>query len=138
MVELKEAKFYPDTSIWLDFFEKRGHEREIAKRFFKKMIVKESKIIFSEAIRDELIKYGFYQENLNYLLSIFKNNLVYVQFNKEQFGKANDLAIKRNIPRLDTLHALLARDNKAILVSRDRHFDKLLDIVHYKKPEDII
>ena len=39
---------------------------------------------------------------------------------------------------LDALHALIARDNKCIMVTRDAHFKKLLDIINPKKPEDII
>jgi len=42
------------------------------------------------------------------------------------------------VPFFDALHAVLARDNKAIMVTRDKHFDELLDITKYKKPEEII
>ena len=104
----------------------------------KKIIMENSKIIFSEAVKDELIKYGFHLKELKYLMSPFKKNLIYIYVNKKQFGKAKDLALKRNIPRLDALHALIARDNKALMITKDRHFDKLLDIVTYKKPEDLI
>jgi predicted nucleic acid-binding protein len=58
--------------------------------------------------------------------------------NKKQFRKAKDISNKRNIPVFDALHAIIARDNSAVMITRDRHFDKLLDIVRYKKPEEII
>lgn len=38
----------------------------------------------------------------------------------------------------DTLHTILARDNKAIMVTRDKHFYKLKDVVCIKKPEELI
>ena len=87
---MKEERYYLDTSIWLDLFENRGINGEIAKEFFRKIIITESKIIFSEAVKDELLKYGFHPEELNHLLSILKANLVYVMINREQFGKAQD------------------------------------------------
>ncbi|MBI2047107.1 PIN domain-containing protein, partial [Candidatus Pacearchaeota archaeon] len=55
-----------------------------------------------------------------------------------QFGKAKDLSKKRDIPLFDALHALLARDQRATLVTRDKHFEKLSDIISYKKPEELI
>lgn len=35
-------------------------------------------------------------------------------------------------------HVILARDNNAIMVTRDEHFYKLTDIVSVKKPEELI
>jgi len=37
------------------------------------------------------------------------------------------------MPVKDALHAILARDNKAILVTRDKHFYDLADKVEIKK-----
>jgi len=36
------------------------------------------------------------------------------------------------------LHSILARDNQAVLITRDKHFLKLLDICIIKKPEELI
>lgn len=52
--------------------------------------------------------------------------------------EAKDIAKKRNLPKGDTLHAIIARDNKAILVSRDKPFKKLKDFCIVVKPEEII
>jgi len=56
----------------------------------------------------------------------------------DKTGRAKDISLKRNLPKGDVLHALIARDNKAILVTLDKHFKKLLDIVESKRPQDLI
>jgi len=42
------------------------------------------------------------------------------------------------VPAGDALHAIVARDNDLILVTRDRHFRKLEDISKHYKPEELI
>lgn len=94
---MKEKRYYLDTSIWLDLFEERGLNGEIAKKLFKKMIMEDSIITFSEVVKNELIKYGFHPDELKYLISPFNKNLIYVYTNKEQFGKTKDLAVLKEI-----------------------------------------
>ncbi|MBS3110269.1 PIN domain-containing protein [Candidatus Woesearchaeota archaeon] len=57
---------------------------------------------------------------------------------EKQTGKAKDLSSKRKVPKADALHAVLARDNKAVLVTLDKHFKKLSDISKPKRPQDLI
>jgi len=45
---------------------------------------------------------------------------------------------KLKIPFGDALHTILAKDNEAILVTRDHHFDVVEGIVKIRKPEDLI
>ena len=74
-----------------------------------------------------------------YLLEIAKpNNLRRVHIYKEQIDEASKLAKQRNVPKADALHAILARDNNAQLISRDWDFEKLKDISRVKLPEDFI
>ena len=49
-----------------------------------------------------------------------------------------ELKHKYNIPFGDALHAVLARDNNAILVARDHHFEEIQHIIKAKKPEELI
>lgn len=134
-------RYYFDTSIWLDFFEDRNEPNlpkgEWANKLINKIISEDSKIIFSEAIKDELIDLG-YSNEIEKLLEPLNKILIFVEATKKQFGKAKDLSAKRNVPLFDALHALIARDNKAIMVTLDAHFRKLIDITKYKKPEEII
>lgn len=57
---------------------------------------------------------------------------------KEEKEIAKKLAIQRDVPRGDSLHAILSRDNEAQLISRDEHFERLKDITVAEKPEEII
>jgi len=68
----------------------------------------------------------------------FKPILIFVESTKKEIGKAKDLSLKRNIPKRDALHALIARDNRAILVTLDEHYKKLKDIIETKRPQDLI
>ncbi|MBU0472414.1 MAG: hypothetical protein KKF89_04215 [Nanoarchaeota archaeon] len=55
-----------------------------------------------------------------------------------QFTEAKMIAKQRSLPKGDVLHTIIARDNDAILVTRDKHFKKLEDISPHYKPENII
>jgi len=68
----------------------------------------------------------------------FKLNIVFVESTGKEIGKAKDLAYKREIPKRDALHALIARDNEAILITLDRHFQKLSDIIKPHSPKEFI
>jgi predicted nucleic acid-binding protein len=55
-----------------------------------------------------------------------------------QKKEAKTIAKQRNIPEGDALHAVLARDSDAILITRDRHFLLLIDICLSRKPEELL
>lgn len=135
-------KYYFDTSIWLDFFENRDEPNlpkgKWARELVAKIIIEDKCIVYSDAIKDELIEQGYTTNELGSFFKPLNRILVYVESTKKQFGKAKDLSQKRGIPVFDALHMLIARDNKALMVTRDLHFEKLRDINKYKKPEDII
>lgn len=134
--------YYFDTSIWLDFFEKRNEpnfpKTERAKKLIIKIALEQGKIILSEVVLNEMLGLGYSRYELEEKFSHLFYLITRVSSTKKQFGKAKDLSHKRNIPIRDALHALTARDYKAIMVTRDKHYDKLLDITKYKKPEEII
>ena len=137
-----EKRYYFDTSIWLDFLENRNEPNmpkgEWARKLVMKIVNKKDKILISEAIKNELMGIGYSKYEIEILFRPFQNYIKEVYTNGKQYGKAKDLKNKRKVPFLDALHAVLARDNKAIMVTRDLHFNKLLDIIKYKKPEEII
>lgn len=134
--------FYFDTSIWLDFFEDRDlpnlPKSEWATKLIKKIVKENNRIIYSNANEEELIGQGYTNQEIESLFKPIKSIIINVEFTRTQFGKAKDLAQKRNIPVFDALHALIARDNKATLVTLDHDFQKLKDIVSIKGPQDII
>ena len=135
-------RYYFDTSIWLDFIEERNEpnlpKSDLANELIHKIVNEANIIIYSNAILDELVKLGYSEQEVNTMLYELKNYLLFLEFTDKQFGKAKDLSIKRDVPLLDALHAFIARDNKCILVTRDAHFKKLLDIIKTHKPEELI
>jgi predicted nucleic acid-binding protein len=136
------VKYYFDTSIWLDFFENRNEPNfpkgKWARKLIDKIIKEDSKIIISDNIIYELKVLGNSQYEINDMFKPFKQIFIFTESTKKQLGKSKDLSFKRKIPKRDALHALIARDNKAILITLDEHFRKISDIIKPKKPKDFI
>lgn len=134
-----EEDFYLDTSIWLDFYEKRGRNGELALKLILKIINEDLKVGYSDLHIKEFKNLGYFQNEINSIFSIVKpNNIKHVHIYREQKEEAKKIARQRNVPRKDALHAVLSRDNNLQLISRDEHFEKLKDISIAKKPEDFI
>src|SRR3989338_7146499 len=135
-------KFYFDTSIWLDFFEERDEpnfpKSQWANNLPNKIIRTDGRIIVSDIVVNELILIGYTLNEIENLLKPLKSILIFVEATKQQVGRARDLASKRDIPKNDALHALIARDDKAILVTLDNHFKKIRDIIEPNSPKKLI
>ena len=136
------TRYYFDTSIWLDFFEHRDEPQllktTIARALVKAITNTDARIVWSDAITEELMSFGYTDEEFETRVYPLRQILYAVAYAQKQSGKAKDLCRKREVPLYDALHALIARDCQAILVSRDAHFQQLRDIVRTKKPEEII
>lgn len=137
-----EEIYYFDTSVWLDFFEERDEpnlpKTKLAKELIKKIVKEKGKIVYSEVVKNEMLSLGYSRYDIDSMFLPIQTILIYANSTRKQFGKAKDLSKKREIPLSDALHAILARDNRALMITRDKHFDKLSDITKHKKPEDII
>ena len=135
-------KFYFDTSIWLDFFEDRDEPNlpkgRWAQELINKIIKSDSKILYSDNNIIELNVAGYNIYEIEMMFIKLKPILIFVESTEKESGKAKDLALRRNIPKRDALHALIARDNRATLVTLDQHFKKLLDITKPNRPQDLI
>ena len=135
-------KYYFDTSIWLDFFENRNEPNlpkgDWAKELLNKTTRNNDRIVYSDNNIYELNILGYSFREIDTMFLPFKPILIFVESTEKQIGKAKDLAMKRDIPKRDALHAFIASDNKAILVTLDRHFRKLLDIIKPKSPKNLI
>ena len=131
--------FYFDTSIWIDFHEKRGKNGEFALKLILKIINEDLKIAYSDLHIKEFKYLNYTQDEINSILRIIKpNNIKRIHIYKEQKEEAKKLAIQRDVPKKDALHAILSKDNNLQLISRDHHFDRLKDIITIKLPEDFI
>ena len=134
-------KFYLDTSVWIDVYEDRlsGNKKigEYAFKLLCKLLASKAQIIVSKYVFMELGNY-YSAEQIVGMTFYFEKVIEKVNVTEEQIDESEKLASEREVPKCDALHAVIARDNGAILVSRDRHFDKLTDVCEIAKPEDII
>lgn len=135
-------KYYLDTSIWLDFFENRNEPNlpkgDRAHKLLGKVTENNDKVIYSDIVILELGVAGYKSNEIEKLFERIKPILIFVESTEKQVRKARDLSLKRKVPKGDALHALIARDNKATLVTLDNHFKKLLDIAEIKRPQGLI
>ncbi len=140
---LVQKRFYLDTSIWRDYFEDRSDGimplGEFAFQFLKNCTETGAEILVSDIVVFEL-EARLSKERVKEIFSSFRSIIRKVAANAKQVSEAREEWKKRNkaLPFKDVLHAIIARDNNAILVARDNHFfDMLTSIVEVKKPEDI-
>ena len=137
-----KEKYYFDTSIWLDFLENRDEpnmpKSEWARKLVNKISEENGRVILSDNNVLELEDIGYSKHEIEDLLSSLKQFINYIESTEKQIGKAKDLSQKRNIPKRDALHAIIARDSKAVLVTFDNHFKKLIDISKPHNPRDLI
>jgi len=134
-------RFYIDTSIWIDLYEDRtGYNEEplgdYAWKLFALIKAKNDKIVISDFLIREL-EMNYSIEEINGMMNPFENLLEKVFLAKEQKDEAKKIADKRNLPPGDVVHAIIARDNNFILVTRGKHFKQLTGITKYYKPEDL-
>ena len=137
------TKYYLDTQIWVDHYLKRGPSEIYGRQALKlilKIIADNSKVVFSNFNEKEMRDIGISQVEINSLLSMIKpNHIKRVSVTKDQFEEAHRLSKQRRIPFGDSVHAILARDNDAQMVSRDeKDFSKIKDITEFKEPKDLI
>ena len=134
-------KYYLDTSVWMDFYENRKDPSkdigEIAFKLLCKLLASKTNIIVSIFLQKELEAY-YRIEEIRGMTMLFGKLMIKVELSEEQIKEAKNIAEERKLPKGDVIHAILARDNDAILVSRDRHFQELKDICEIVKPENII
>ncbi len=133
-------KYYLDTSIWVDYFEDRKDNLkplgEFAYIFLKTCITKNNIIIYSELVIFELT--SIYSYFPNKIFSSFEKIMCNSKISPKQIQEAEKISRERKIPFNDCLHAIIARDTNAMLITRDKHFNSLLDIVESLKPEEVI
>jgi predicted nucleic acid-binding protein len=136
-------KYYLYTCIWRDYYERRGDFLrplgEWALSLLKKILKKEDSILYSDMVIAEL-RIAFSDAQIKELFGIIheKNLLVKVTIDEEDAKHAELLYRRRKLPYGDALHSVLAKRHHAILVTRDRHFDAVKDMLTIKKPEELL
>jgi predicted nucleic acid-binding protein len=134
-----------DTCVWRDFYENRFSRSNkplglYAYNFFVKILNNKEEIIFSETLIRELKKDYFEKEITDMLrLLVLNHSLIRIKITKEEYIEAKQLSKDRNVPFVDCVNAIHARNHNAILITQDKHFfNNLSDITKAVKPQNII
>ena len=135
-------KYYIDTSIWMDLYEDRkGFSGEplcdYALKLFMLIKAKKLTLVISDLLIKEL-EMNYSIAEINGMMKPLESLTEKIFVMTKQRDEAKKIALERNLPLGDVLHAILARDHNLILVTRDNHFRQLKDISDYHKPEELI
>ncbi len=135
-------KYYLDACIWRDYFENRSDRfrplGEWALMFINRMVSEENIFIISDHLINELMTNYTYDRLTNLLKIIPEPLKKKIKTSNNQTKEAFIIMNKFKIPFGDALHAIIARDNNAILITRDKHLFELTMIVSVAKPEDLL
>jgi len=131
-----------DTSIWVDLYEDRkGYNNEPLGDYALNLLIrikaKENAIVLTDFLIKELETIYSVAE-INGMFKPFEKIIKKIIATEKQREEAKKIAKERDVPAGDALHAIVARDNDLILVTRDRHFKKLEDVSRHHKPEELI
>jgi predicted nucleic acid-binding protein len=138
---MAQQRFYFDTSIFIDYYENRNDTfRPLGEWAFKLLQLIQSEnhtLLVSDRVLAELSSY-YKEDEIKLLLKPFWAAITMITATAINVKEAAQIACERNLPKGDAIHALLAKEHNAILISRDRHFEQLRDIANIRKPEEII
>lgn len=136
-------KYFVDTLVYRDYYENRKDRfrplGEWALEFFRAIAKQKGIILYCDLVfREMAIQY-----NADVILSIRSTiagfaSLVKIEPTPMQSSEAGRLKRERKVPFADALYAVIARDNNAIVVSRDNHFALLSDVAVIRRPEELI
>ena len=131
--------YYLDTSIWMDFYEKRGKHGEYILLFLKKLLQSTDIVLVSDILIKELKSLYLSMEQIHNTFRVLRpNHIRYIFTTKSLRDESRNLTTRKKIPYSDALHALLSRDYEAILLSRDHDFAQLSSITHARLPEEFL
>lgn len=137
-----DKRYYLDACIWRDYFDNRSDKLrpigEWAFKLIKKIIDNNDLFIISDKLLEELREeYSF--EKLNNLFEIVPDRLIVkIISNEKTIKEAVKIKNEFKIPFGDALHIILAKESKSVLVTRDKHFNEIQNIIEIKKPEELI
>jgi predicted nucleic acid-binding protein len=137
-----QQRYYLDTCIWIDYLENRSDKfRPLgnwALRLIKQIIQDEDCIVISKLVKDEL-RAKLSKKEIGEMIKIVPQQLtIEIKTRPKQLLEAKEKQRELGTPLKDTVHAILARDIDAILITRDKHFIQLQEIITIRRPEDLI
>ena len=108
---------------------------EFAFQFLQKCKEHKCIVLYSEPVLFELKDLP--KQRVEEIFSSFGEMLVQATVSKGQVVEAKRISKERNIPFNDVFHAVIVRDNKTMVITRDKHFEELLDIAESRTPEEV-
>jgi hypothetical protein len=121
-------KYWFDTCIWRDFYEDRLNRQgdpigKYASMLYLKIVKEKGVILFSESLIWEMRK-DYDESGIDEMLGLLFacGALIKIGIKEGEIQEARSIADERRLPFADCLIAVQARDNDAVIVSRDRHF----------------
>ncbi|MFH1182512.1 MAG: PIN domain-containing protein [Candidatus Woesearchaeota archaeon] len=135
------ARYYFDTSIWVDLYENRKGfcSEPLGDYAFKLLSIitaRGDSVIITDLLIRELEK-NYSIPEIKGMFKLFEDITIKIMATQEERKEAENVAVQRSVPLGDALHAIIARDNNLILVTRDNHFRHLKDISEHYKPEEL-
>ena len=107
--------------------------------FLAKALEREDTVVWSEAVENEVVVSPQIAKVRAVLRAFTRLGRVQVvPASQEQIDEARGLCEERSVPFGDTIHAVLAKDTGALLVTRDAHFQELRNVVPSRLPEEIL
>ena len=136
-------KYYLDTAIWMDLHENRADKfrplGDWAFELFRMIRKNKDTVLYSNLVIEELLNYYDKDEADKIIkMAIEERALEKVEITGNHTREASILCKTLKIPFGDCLHAILAKNSNALLVTRDKHFEQLRFLVEIKKPEELI
>lgn len=131
-------RYYVDTCVWRDHFEQRKGPNgrplgKYATDFFARVVKEKNTIILSDHLFYELK----HTQEIDFLLHILDaaSCLEKVTASEKQKAEAENISEQRKVGLGDCLHAVLARDAKAVLITQNiRDFEQFLDFLVVELP----
>ena len=135
-------RFYIDTNIWIDLWSDRMAGIQpvgyYAKAMFDKLINSKNGLVISDFIVREL-EVNFPKDLVNERLKKLQELgfLEIVKITKEIFNEGKELSRKVGIPTHDGVHVIIAKKLGLTIITRDKHFEKIKDIVKVLDPGEL-
>ena len=139
-------ELYLDTNILLDYYlDRKDGIRplgEFAFRLLKESVGCRYSVLISDLTTEELrsaLKISEKDVWREVLFSLkYARKIRLVQSSDKQYDEARRLSKEIGIHQKDMLHTIIARDNHASIVTRDKHFDIVRNLVNVYLPEELV
>ena len=138
--------YYIDSCIYLNLWQKEKNKFgkplwKLTKNFLEKIEKENSTIYYSGFLLKEL-SFILTEQEFNRKRQTFKStpNFKKLKLTQEEYELAQKINIKNNIGFYDTIHLLLTKKSKSILITRDKKLLKLAKKykIPARKPEQIL